>query len=426
MKIRDFNEGTLLGKHNQLEYIINADLCYIHDIDEIRYALTKPDELYFDVKDLKKEGQYFHIIYNAEDDYSTFLSAKKENKALRLSLMDYVLKINPLKDNITVMHPANLFYKNIEDIKIGFRGHEYLPKPKINDLEQYKLLIMSTLSQYTFDKYYRNKFEVLRKEKDEFFHRVNNAETFEKLQEIVKKELNQVQTEYLLSEEKRNREVKKKYFKRFLIGIVAVAVLISIIAFAIVSSKNSELDSKIAQAEHEEERSKVYENLYKGNINKAVEGMKRSDDFDKSDIVETLKKEKKYSELVSFNEKYTPYVIEELYKEGKQNKIREMAYNFKNNDVLDLEKQIIDKEGTAFSVGSTGEYKEQNKRLALASAEEGYVETAEDINKSLKDEEITEEVNKAKIKQLKEDKDSTKDKDEKKEIQKDIEKLEKK
>ncbi|MFS6741632.1 hypothetical protein WHL46_14200, partial [Staphylococcus aureus] len=115
-----------------------------------------------------------------------------------------------------------------------------------------------------------------------------------------------------------------------------------------------------------------------------------------------------------------------LDKEGKQNKIRELAFNFENNDTLSLEKKILDKDGTAFSVGSTGKYEEQSKRLALASAKEGYVESAKDINKKLKDNEVEEEINKAEIKQLKEEKDSTKDKDKKKEIQKDIEELEKK
>ncbi|AND46328.1 TPA: hypothetical protein OYE32_002641 [Staphylococcus aureus] len=426
MKIRNFNEGTLVGKHNHLEYIINVDLCHISDIDEIRYDLTEPNELFFEVKDLQKEGDYFHIIYNTDDEYNSFLSAKKESKALKLSLMDYVLKVNPLKDNITVMHPANLFFKDIEDIKIGFRGHEYLPKPKINNLEQYKLLIMSTLSQYTFDKYYRNKFEVLSKEKDDFFHKVNNAETFEKLKDIVRKELNRVQTEYLLNEEKRNRETRKKYIRNLVLGFIGIAIVISLISFMIVNGKQQELDSKIAQADKQEQRSKVYENLYNGNVDQAVKGMKNDDSFNKEDIEKTLKKEKKYEELIELSSKNTPYVIEQLYKEGKKNKIRELAFNFENNDTLSLEKKILDKDGTAFSVGSTGNYEEQNKRLALASAEEGYVETAEDINKKLKDDEVEEEINKAKIKQLKEEKDNTKDKDKKKEIQKDIEKLEKK
>nr|ADM29084.1 Conjugal transfer protein traF [Staphylococcus aureus] len=426
MKIRNFNEGTLVGKHNHLEYIINVDLCHISDIDEIRYDLTEPNELFFEVKDLQKEGDYFHIIYNTDDEYNSFLSAKKESKALKLSLMDYVLKVNPLKDNITVMHPANLFFKDIEDIKIGFRGHEYLPKPKINNLEQYKLLIMSTLSQYTFDKYYRNKFEVLSKEKDDFFHKVNNAETFEKLKDIVRKELNRVQTEYLLNEEKRNRETRKKYIRNLVLGFIGIAIVISLISFMIVNGKQQELDSKIAQADKQEQRSKVYENLYNGNVDQAVKGMKNDDSFNKEDIEKTLKKEKKYEELIELSSKNTPYVIEQLYKEGKKNKIRELAFNFENNDTLSLEKKILDKDGTAFSVGSTGNYEEQNKRLALASAEEGYVETAEDINKKLKDDEVEEEINKAKIKQLKEEKDNTKDKDKKKEIQKDIEELEKK
>lgn len=426
MKIRNFNDGTLVGKHNHLEYIVNIDLCHISDVDEISHDLTKPNDLFFEVKDLRKEGDYFHIIYNTDEEYNSFLSAKKESKALKLSLMDYILKVNPLKDNITVMHPANLFFKNIEDIKIGFKGHEYLPKPKINDLEQYKLLIMSTLSQYTFDKYYRNKFEVLSKEKDDFFHKVNNAESYEKLCEIVKQELNQVQTEYLLNEEKRHREVRKKYLRNLIIGVIGVAILISLISFMIINGKQQELNHKIAQADKQEQRSKVYENLYNGKVDEAVKGMKNDNSFDKKDIENTLKKENKYEELIKLNSKNTPYVIEQLYKQGKQNKIRELAYNFENNDTLDLEKKILDKEGTAFNVGSTGHYKEQNKRLALASAEEGYVETAEDINKKLNDDEVKDEINKAKIKQLKDDKDSTKDKDKKKEIQKDIEKLEKK
>lgn len=426
MKIKDFNEGTLLGKSNQLEYIVNSDLCFVDDLEEIRHHLTKPNSLFFEVKDLKKEGDYFHIVYNKEDNYQTFLSAKKENKALRLSLMDYILRVDPLKDNITVMHPANVYFKNIEDIKIAFRGHDYLPKPKINNLEQYKLLIMSTLSQYTFDKYYRNKFEVLSKEKDDFFHKVNNAETFEVLKEVVKKELNNVQTEYLLSEEKRKRETKQKYFKRFILSSIAIVILISFISFLIIHNKNNQLNERIAEAQHEKQRNTVYENLYKGNIDEAVKGMEKSKDFKKSDIEDTLKKEKKYEQLIKLDSKNTPFVIEQLYKEGKQNKIRELAYNFENNDTLSLEKQIIDKDGTAFSVGSTGKYKEQNKRLALTSAEEGYVQTAEDINKKLNDSEIEKAINKAKIKQLKDDKESTKDKDEKKEIQKDIEKLEKK
>ena len=101
--------------------------------------------------------------------------------------------------------------------------------------------------------------------------------------------------------------------------------------------------------------------------------------------------EKKYEELIELSSKNTPYVIEQLYKEGKQNKIRELAYNFENNDTLSLEKKILDKDGTAFSVGSTGNYEEQSKRLALASAEEVYVESAEDINKKLKDNEVEEE-----------------------------------
>lgn len=426
MNIRNFNEGTLVGKHNHLEYIINVDLCHVSDIDEIRYDLTKPNDLFFEVKDMKREGDYFHIVYNIDEEYNSFLSAKRESKALKLALMDYVLKVNPLENNITYLHPANLYFKNIEDIKIGFKGHEYLPQPKINNLEQYKLLIMSTISHFTFDKYYRNKFEVLSKEKDDFFHKVNNAETFEKLKEIVRKELNEVQTQHLMNEEKRKENYKKKYIRNLILGFVAITFLVSMIAFLIVHGKSNQLDNEIQQAKIEQKKSKIYKNLYNGNVDKAIEGMKKDKHFDKEDLKKTFKKEKKYEQLISLDKKETPYVIEKLYEQKNEKEIRELAYNFENNETLQLEKDIIDKEGTAFSTGSEGHYKEQNKRLAMVSAEEGYIETAEDINKKLKDSDVEKEINKGKIKQLKEEKDNTDDKDKKKELDKDIEKLEKK
>lgn len=59
MKIRNFNEGTLVGKHNHLEYIINVDLCHISDIDEIRYDLTEPNELFLKLKIYKRKAIIF-------------------------------------------------------------------------------------------------------------------------------------------------------------------------------------------------------------------------------------------------------------------------------------------------------------------------------------------------------------------------------
>ncbi|HDA2618961.1 TPA: hypothetical protein O4699_002719 [Staphylococcus aureus] len=425
MNIRNFNEGSLVGKHNHLEYIVNVDLCHISDIEEIRHDLTKPDNLFFDVKNMNKEGDYFHITYNIDDEYKSFLSAKKESKALKLALMDYVLKVNPLKNNITYLHPANIYFKNIENIKIGFKGHEYLPQPKINALEQYKLLVMSTLSKFTYDKYYRNKFEALSKEKDDFLYRVNNAESFEKLKDIVREELREVQTNHLLNEEKRKKEFRKKYIRNLAIGFIVILLITSLFAFMITNSKTQKLDQEIANTKNEQQKSKVYENLYNGDVDEAIKGMKQDKNFNKKDLEKTLKKEKKYAQLISLNSKHTPYVIEKLYDNHDESEIRELAFKFENNDTLDLEKKIIDKDGSAFTTGQEGYYKEQNKRLALTSAKEGYIENAEEINKKLKDDDIEKEIEKAKIKELKDEKDKTKDKDKKKELEKKIDKLEK-
>ena len=142
------------------------------------------NKYYFTLKDIKEADNYYTFEYQVEEEYRSLRSIKKESRTLKLSLLDYILKINPLQHDYTVLDPSNIYYKNIEDVKIGFKGHEWLPKEEISDLEQYKLLILGIISKYNYSQYKANKYTLLSKEKDTFLHRVNNAENFQDLKPL--------------------------------------------------------------------------------------------------------------------------------------------------------------------------------------------------------------------------------------------------
>lgn len=429
MKIKSFNSGTLVKKHNHLEYIINKDLCHADNVSDFEYDLTKHNDNYFEIKEIKEEQGNFHIIYNIDEDYRSFLSVKKESRVLKLSIMAYLLELNPLKDEISVLHPENIYFKNIEDIKIGFRGHRLLPKPKINSLEQYKLLIMSTLSNYSYDKYYRNKFEALAKEKDNFLYKVNNAQNLDELREIVREELNNVQTEYLLSEKDRHKNYRKKLIYVFLSGLVVVSILSFLVAKAYTDKVNNNALEQIAEAEEQKELNTVYEKLYKGDEEEkeeAINYMKdNSDKFDKNELENTLTREKRYEELITYVPTKVAEVIEKLYSEENIDKIRELSFTFENNKILQLERQIIDDDSAMFSSGNEGFYEEQNKRLALKAVDSGYLSMAKSLNDKLQDDEVNQKIKEKEISNKEKEIAEEKDKDKKKKLEKELEELKK-
>lgn len=429
MKIKSFNKGSLISKHNQLEYTVNKDLCYFNDVEEVKQEMllegNNLDNYYFPLKDIKEADNYYTFEYTVEDGYSNLRSIKKESRTLKLSLLDYILRINPLQHDYTVLDPSNIYYKNIEDVKIGFRGHEWLPKEEISDLEQYKLLILGIVSKYSYTKYKTNKYTLLSKEKDTFLHTVNNAESFKQLKNIVNTELNQVETEHLLSEEQRNRTNKKVRN----ISILAVTIILATIAvltvFLLKNQMETELEQEFAQAEQLQEVNTVYKDLYNNDIDKAIESMTDSEDFTDKDIINVYKKNKMYQDLIEFDNQQTPFVIEDLRDEEKVSQIRELAFEYEDNLVLQNELAIID-EDMSYLMGASLEtmYDEQMERVANVALRNDYIQIAEEVNNTINSPKIKVALLKKEIVELETEKEDIDDEDEEKAIDKEIDELE--
>lgn len=427
MKIQNFNKGTLISKHNQLEYLINKDLCYFNDVEEVRREMLNENEQqhYFILKDIKEADNYYTFEYTVEDGYSNLRSIKNESRTLKLSLLDYILKINPLQHNYTVLDPSNIFYKNIEDVKIGFRGHEWLPKEEISDLEQYKLLILGVISKYTYAKYKTNKYNLLSKEKDTFLHTVNNAESFSQLKAIVNTELNEVETKHLLNEEHRNRTNKRIRNVSIIGSILIIATLAIIAVFLMRTQMETNLQNQFAQAEELKQTNTIYKDLYNGDIEQATNKMADSDDFNEEDIINVYKEHGMYEELIELDNQETPYIIEELRNNDNTDTIRQYAFNYEDNLVLQNELAIIDEDMT-YLMGANIDtmYEEQMERVAELALNNNNTSLAEEINEVVNSPSISIELLQSQISELETQKENTDDDDEEDSIDNDIEEIE--
>lgn len=427
MKIQNFNKGTLISKHNQLEYLINKDLCYFNDVEEVRREMLNENEQqhYFILKDIKEADNYYTFEYTVEDGYSNLRSIKNESRTLKLSLLDYILKINPLQHNYTVLDPSNIFYKNIEDVKIGFRGHEWLPKEEISDLEQYKLLILGVISKYTYAKYKTNKYNLLSKEKDTFLHTVNNAESFSQLKAIVNTELNEVETKHLLNEEHRNRTNKRIRNVSIIGSILIIATLAIIAVFLMRTQMETNLQNQFAQAEELKQTNTIYKDLYNEDIEQATNKMADSDDFNEEDIINVYKEHGMYEELIELDNQETPYIIEELRNNDNTDTIRQYAFNYEDNLVLQNELAIIDEDMT-YLMGANIDtmYEEQMERVAELALNNNNTSLAEEINEVVNSPSISIELLQSQISELETQKENTDDDDEEDSIDNDIEEIE--
>lgn len=430
MKIKSFNQGTLISKHNQLEYTINKDLCYFNDIDEVKKEMLTEEyndnKYYFTLKDIKEADNYYTFEYQVEEEYRSLRSIKKESRTLKLSLLDYILKINPLQHDYTVLDPSNIYYKNIEDVKIGFKGHEWLPKEEISDLEQYKLLILGIISKYSYSQYKANKYTLLSKEKDTFLHKVNNAENFQDLKTIVNTELNQVETEHLLNEEHRVRTNKRARNVSIIASLLIFATIAILVVFLMKNQMESNLSNEFTQAEQLQETNTIYKDLYNGDIETAVDKMNNSEEFTEEDIINVYKDNSMYQELIEFDNQETPFVIEELRDLEQVSTIRELAFEYEDNLVLQNELAVIDDDMT-YLMGASLEsmYDEQKKRVAEVALRNDNAQLAQEINNTLKSSDIEIALIEKQISDLESQKESLDDDDEEKAIDRDIDDLEK-
>src|SRR5699024_9807444 len=111
--------------------------------------------------------------------------------------------------------------------------------------------------------------------------------------------------------------------------------------------------------------------------------------FDKADVLNALKKERMYEELIKVDPDSVPEVIEELYSREDVDKIRELSFTFEDNEILSFERKLIDDDVSIFHSGNKVQYVKQNKRFDLKAVDNKRLSMAKSINDELNDKEVS-------------------------------------
>lgn len=388
LKIQLFEYGTLF---------IDQSKRYRLEIPAIQVLAERPEELkelqedssyFFTLRDIKKENGRFILDYIIEEDYQTLISAKDYSSVLRLSLLNELLEMDPLNtvEEKVLIHPRNIFFKDMKTLKFLYRSNQWLPYDEhIEKLEQYKILIISMFSRFTYEKYKREKDNLLKKEKDEFLFRIENAESVMDLKELISKKLQNEETQHFFGIEVEKNKVKKQ--KRLLAGI-SIGICTLALPFGIFlqqSAVNNVHTVYAMELQKVKNESKYYQLLSEKKYNEAISFLKKNGGS-KKEIAKVYFKKGEYQKAIDTDKSLIIPTIETLYHANKKNEILGLVAE---STYLDIEKKIVSYDySVLLSMEAFTKDKDQQIRMGKAFVEHGDLEDAKSLNQKLKSHEL--------------------------------------
>ena len=188
MKITLMEDATLyINKNTQYKVELGNNIVLFENDSELE-DLKKKSKYFFTLKKVTHENEKCILNYEIEEGYQSFFKAKKYSKVIRLSLLERVLELDPLSNlnEKVLLHPQNIYFKDLKTIKFLYRSNRFLPSVKnLAVIDQYKLLVLSILSKYSYEQFKIKKIELLEKEKNDFLNKIENANTITEIHELI-------------------------------------------------------------------------------------------------------------------------------------------------------------------------------------------------------------------------------------------------
>ena len=388
MKIQLFEHGTLLIYPNyQYRLEIPAKKVLAERVEDIQ-ELQEEHPDFFTLKEIKKEKDRFILDYEMEEGFQPLLVAKPYSPILRLALLHQLLEMDPLQNSKekVLLHPRNIFFKDMKKLKFLYRSNQWLPhEDHLDKVEQYKILILSMFSRFSYEKYKREKNQLLAKEKEEFFFQIEHAGSIEELKDLITNRLQKEEMLHFFGLEMEKQKIKKQ--KRMLTGI-SMGVCAGAIMLALFLQQTTEHKVQTAYAaklEKVEQESHVYKLLSEDKYDEAIsflEKLGRSGE----EIGKLYFKKGDYQKAIDEDKEFIKPAIEALYKENKKEKILGLKAE---SDYLELEKKIVSYDySVLLSEQAFTKDNDQQLRIGKAFAEHGDITDAKELNQKLHNREL--------------------------------------
>ncbi|MCO0599138.1 hypothetical protein NGI46_17140 [Peribacillus butanolivorans] len=388
MKIQLFELGTLFtlkNRHYRLEIATNQVLAErVEDLAE----LQEEHPYFFTLKDIKKENDRLILGYVLDEGYQPLQIAKSYSTVLRLALLNQLLELDPLHNfnGKVLIHPRNIFFKDMKKLKFLYRSNQWLPfEGHIEKLEQYKILTLSMFSRFSYEKYKREKEYLLKKEKDEFFFRIENAGSVEDLKELIANKLQEEETLHFFGLEVEKQKIKKQ--KKILTGIsIGISAAVFTLALFLQQMAVKEAETVYAtELEKAEQKSTFYKLVSEDKYDDALSLLKKTGGS-KKEFANLYFEKGEYQKAIEADDNLIKPSVEALYKANKKEEILGLEAE---SDYLDIEKKIVSYDySVLLSMQAFTKDKDQQLRIGQAFAEHGDLTDANDLNKRLKNKEL--------------------------------------
>ena len=424
VKIQLFEFGTLfIHQNNQYRLEIPENKVLAERIEDLK-DLKEDSPYFFTLRDINKENDRFILDYLMEEEYKPLIKAKEYSRVLRLALVNQLLEMDPLNTvkEIVLTHPRNIFFKDMKTLKFLYRSNQWLPyDDHLEKLEQYKILIISMFSRFTYEKYKREKGNLLKKEKDEFLFRIDNAESVEDLKELISKRLQKEATKHFIELETKQQKMKKQ--KRLLAG-VSIGICTSAVAVALFlnhSAVNKIQSAHAVELNKAEQESKFYKMLSEEKFDDAISFLNKNNGSNK-EIANVYLEKGEYQKAIDTDKRLIKPTVEDLYKANKKDEILGLKAE---SDYLEIEKKILTYDySSLLSMQAFAKDKGQMLRMGKAFTEHGDLEDAKSLNERLKSKELEAAIRKKELEnhvatleqQIKEINESVKQEDKQKEL----------
>jgi len=340
MKITLMEDATLyINKKNQAKVELGNNIVLFEDDSELE-GLKRKSPDFFALKEVTHENKKCVLNYEIEEGYQSFFEAKRYSTVIRLSLLERVLELDPLSNyhEKVLLHPRNIYFKDLKTIKFLYRSNQFLPSVKNSAvIDQYKLLILSMLSHYSYEQFSIKKIELLEKENDNFLDIIENATTVPELKELIRKKLFQDETNFFKNfEEDKLKNKVKTMRSRFIacglmgsiLAIVVMASVLQIRNYSLVADQQIKNSATIGQA---------YELLAKGETDKGLATLKGTNPSDQK-LAEAYFISKQYDNAINTDSDYAKIVVSKLYETKDDKKILGLQTD---NKYINVEKHIL-------------------------------------------------------------------------------------
>ncbi|WP_291123406.1 type VII secretion protein EssB/YukC [Flavobacterium sp. UBA6046] len=386
MKITLMEDATLyIDKNNQAKLELGNNLVLFESDSELEDLKTDSKD-FFELKEVTRENTKCVLTYQIDEGYQSFFEAKRYSKVIRLSLLEKVLELNPLNNfnEKVLLHPRNIYFKDLKTVKFLYRSNRFLPNVKfLSEIDQYKLLILSMLSKYSYEQLKIKKRQLLEKENNSFLNIIESAETIPQLNELIKERLFLDETLFFKNLEE---DQKKSNVKKLQSIVIAGGLICTLLVITIISSRVQIKDYRMVaeqQITKANTSSQAYELLASGKTDQGIAKLKETNPSG-AKLAEAYFISKQYDNAINIESDYANKVVSKLYESKEENKILGLKTQ---NKYIDVEKHILSYDRNSLLVDKEFvQDKEQLARAGQAFLKNHDIATAKEINLKLNNE----------------------------------------